>query len=148
MDTNTGVAEDRVDEAAYNKGFGMRKREVQGGAVNNVILALNRYGFFEAFENKICPNGKVSIDINLETDANIIYHVGGDAARYVISKMKLWVPKIKFNGAEEQIYISNYLKPHKWTYLKERIEVSPSTQQRQGVFKINASIRKPRHVFI
>lgn len=46
------------------------------------------------------------------------------------------------------MYISTYLKPHKWSYLKERIEVSNSTQQTQGIFKITSAIRKPWHVFI
>ena len=104
LDTGTGTAEDRKGQAAYNVGFSKRKLKVQGAAVNNVVLSLNRYGFFASFENKICPNGRVSIDITLEKDVTIIYQAGGDPGRYVISKMKLWIPKLKFNGYGEQLY--------------------------------------------
>lgn len=49
----------------------------------------------------------------------------------------LWMPEMIFNA-----------KPHTWSYLKEGIEISLSTQQRQGSFKLTSSIKKPRHVFI
>lgn len=53
-----------------------------------------------------------------------------------------------FNPKGDELYLSTYLKPHTWIYLKERIEISPSSQHRQATFKISSSIRKPRHVFI
>ena len=53
-----------------------------------------------------------------------------------------------FNSSGDEMYLSKYLRPHVWSYLKERVEVSPSTTQRQATFKITSSIRKPRHVFI
>ena len=44
--------------------------------------------------------------------------------------------------------MSQYLKNHKWTYLRENIERSNSSQQRAGHFRISSGISKPRHVFV
>ena len=44
--------------------------------------------------------------------------------------------------------MSQFLKPYKWTYLRENIERGNSTTQRSGHFKISSGISKPRHVFV
>ena len=44
--------------------------------------------------------------------------------------------------------MSQYLKNHKFTYLRENIERSNSSQQRAGHFRISSGISKPRHVFV
>ncbi|KAL9954669.1 hypothetical protein ACROYT_G042234 [Oculina patagonica] len=132
----------------YNEGFAKRKALLTAAAENNIVLPLNRYSFFNSFETEIAPNGKVTIDVNLESDNNIIFRAGGDPARFIISRRVLWVPKMIFNAEGEQIFLQTYLKPHTWSYLKERIEISQSTIARQGTFKITSSIRKPRHCFV
>ncbi|KAL9980406.1 hypothetical protein ACROYT_G008994 [Oculina patagonica] len=136
------------DNVNYNEGFAKRKALLTQAVENNIILPLNRYGFFNSFETEIAPNGKVTIDVNLETDNNVIFRAGGDPGRFIVTRLVLWVPKMIFNAEGEQIFLQTYLKPHTWSYLKERIETSSSTRQRQGTFRITSSIRKPRHVFI
>ena len=44
--------------------------------------------------------------------------------------------------------MSQYLKSHKWTYLRENIERSNSSRQRSGHFRISTRISKARHVFV
>ena len=44
--------------------------------------------------------------------------------------------------------MSQYLKNHKWTYLRENIGRSNRSQQRAGHFRISSGISKPRHVFV
>ena len=44
--------------------------------------------------------------------------------------------------------MSEYLKPRKWTHLRENVERSNSSQQRSGNFKITSGITRPRHVFV
>ena len=134
--------------ANYNDGFAKRKNLLTGGAVNNINLPLNRYSFFNSFENQIAPNSKLTIDITFEKDDDIIFRAGGDPGRVIISRLVLWVPKMIFNAEGESMFLESFLKPHIWSYLKERVEISPSTNARQGTFRITASIRKPRHVFI
>ena len=47
--------------------------------------------------------------------------------------MQLYVPRITFNSEGQSSCLSQYLKTHKWTYLRENIETG---------------ISKPRHVFV
>ena len=44
--------------------------------------------------------------------------------------------------------MSQSLKNHKWTYLREIIERSDSSRLRAGHFRISTGISKPRHVFV
>ena len=44
--------------------------------------------------------------------------------------------------------MSQFLKPHKWTYLRENIKRSNSSTQNSGHFQISSGISKPRHVFV
>lgn len=53
-----------------------------------------------------------------------------------------------FNAKGEHKFLYNYFKPHIWSYTKEGIEVSPTSQQQSGTFKLRSNIRKPQHVFI
>ena len=44
--------------------------------------------------------------------------------------------------------MENYLKPYKWTYLKETVFTSNVSTQISGHFRITNGISKPRHVFV
>ena len=132
----------------YNEGFTKRKTLLSGGATNNIILPLNRLGYFRSFWDQICPNGKVNFEIRLESDNNVLFRDNGAAAgRYIITKFVLKVPKMTLSTSGEKLLLEKYLKTHTWTYLKETIMAAPFTQ-RTGRFRIINSIRKPRHVFI
>ena len=113
----------------------------------NSEITLNRYSFFESLENELLPNMKTEIAFTLESDANLIWQAGADC-RVVITKMQLYVPKIIFSSIGQSAYVSRFLKPHKWTYLREMIDRSNSSTQQNGVFKITSAINKPRHVFV
>ena len=133
--------------ANYNKGFAIRKALLGVSATVNTEIPLNRYSFFEMLENKLLPNTRVEINFEIESDGNLIWQAGADC-RVVITRMQLYVPRITFNSQGQSSYISQYLKPHKWTYLRENIERSNSSQQRAGHFRISSGISKPRHVFV
>ena len=62
--------------------------------------------------------------------------------------MQLFVRPITFNSEGQSSYMSQYLKNHQWTYLRENIERSNSSRQRAGHFRISTGISKPRHVFV
>lgn len=140
-------AEERTAQALYNKGFAARKALLGTSATVNTEIPLNRYSLFEAFEDELMPNTKVEIQVTLESDDNLIWQAGADC-RVVITKFKLWVPRIIFTSEGESQYMSKYLQPHTWTYLREMIERSNSTQQQTGTFKISSGINRPRHVFV
>ena len=98
-------------------------------------------------EDELLPNTRVEINFEIETDGNLIWQAGADC-RVVITRMQLYVPRITFNSEGQSSYMSQYLKNHKWSYLRENIERSNSSQQRAGYFRISSGISKPRHVFV
>ena len=141
------AAEERPAQAAYNKGFAERKLLLGASLVVTRELPLNRYSFFEALERNLLPSGRLELNIEFESDANLIWQAA-DNCRVILTKLQLIVPRITFNSEGQSIYMSKFLKPYKWTYLRENIERSNSTTQRSGHFKISSGISKPRHVFV
>ena len=68
-------------------------------------------------------------------------------SKVIITKLRLWVPKIIFNEDGLKLYLSDYLKPKTWIYLKEHQEIKQSNATNDA-FRISAGIRRPRHVFV
>ena len=146
LDT-TRAAEERPAQAAYNKGYASRKLLLGTSSIVTRELPLNRYSFFEALERNLLPSGRLELNIEIESDANLIWQAA-DNCRVVLTKLQLIVPRITFNSEGQSLYMSKYLKPYKWVYLRENIERSNSTSQRAGHFKISSGISRPRHVFV
>ena len=144
-DGNVDVLNSRV--ANYNKGFAARKAILGTSGDVNVEIPLNRYGFFEALHNEILPNARVEINFDIESDNDLIWNQG-TASRVVIKKMELIIPRLVFNEFGKKIYASRYLKPRNWTYLREIIQPSESSTNREGNWRISSGVNKPRHVFI
>ena len=141
------AAEERPAQANYNKGFAARKLILGASSIVTRELPLNRYSFFEALERNLLPSGRLELNIEFESDGNLIWQAA-DNYRVVLTKLQLIVPSITFNSEVQNIYMSQFLKPYKWTYLRENIEGSNSTRQRSGHFKISSGISRPRHVFV
>ena len=87
------------------------------------------------------------MNFEIESHGNLIWQARADC-RVVITRMQLYVPLITFNSEGQSSYMSQYLKTHKWTYLRENIERSNSSRQRAGHFRISTGISKPRYVFV
>ena len=135
-------------QANYNKGFAVRKALLGDSATVRCEIPLNRYSFFEALENKLLPNTKIELNIEIESDGNLIWRAGGNDCRVILTRFQLFVPRITFNKKGQEIYLKNYLKPYKWMYLNEVVERSNNSQQQTGHFRITNAISKPRHVFV
>ena len=107
VDSSTGTAEARPAEVLYNEGFAKRKKLTDAAAVNNISIPLNLYSYFAAFKNNLHPNLKTNIKLTLENDANIIFrtigHTGAPDSKVILTKLRLWVPKIIFN--EEGLFV-------------------------------------------
>ena len=137
----------------YNKGFAARKALSGLSAEVNCEIPLNRYSFFEALEDKLLPNTKIDLSIEFDDDKNLICRQGAaDAAgttyRLIIKRLQLFVPRLVFNSEGQKLYMEDYLKPYKWTYLKETVFTSNLSKQNSGHFRITNGISKPRHVFV
>jgi len=62
--------------------------------------------------------------------------------------MQLIVPRFLFTSDGQKLYMSQYLDTRKWTYLREKIERSNSTQQRTGNVRMSTGITRPRYAFV
>ena len=148
LDSSTGTAEPRSAQALFNEGFAKRKTLTDAGAVNKISIPLNLYSYFGAFKNNLHPNLKTNILLELENDNNIIFkNAAAPDSKVILTKLRLWVPKIIFNEEGLKAYLEDYLKPKKWIYLKEHHEIKQSGATNDS-FRISTGIRKPRHVFI
>ena len=137
----------------YNKGFAARKALLGASAEVNCEIPLNRYSFFESLEDKLLPNTKIELNIEFDNDKNLIWRqraadAAGTAYRLIITRLQRFVPRLVFNSEGQKLYMENYLKPYKWTYLKETVFTSNITKQNSGHFRITHGISKPRHVFV
>ena len=147
-----GLMLDDVD-ANYNKGFAARKLLLGASAEVNCEIPLNRYFFFEELQDKLLPNVRFELQIEMENDKNLIWRTGAaDAAgttyRLIVTRLQLYVPRLIFNSEGQKLYLENYLKPHKWTYLTETTYNQDMRTQSTGNFRLTNGILKPRHVFI
>ena len=134
--------------ATYNKGFAKRKSLLGTSRTVNCEIPLNRYSFFEALEDKLLPNTKIEKNFEIEKDDNLIWRNGGEICRVVITRLQLFVPRLIFNSEGSKIYMSEYLKPYKWTYLNEVVETNLASNHSVGNWRITNGISKPRHVFV
>ena len=140
-------------EPNYNKGFAARKVLLGASAEVNCEIPLNRYSFFEELQDKLLPNVRIELQIEMENDKNLIWRTGAaDAAgttyRLIVTRLQLYVPRMIFNSEGQKLYLENYLKPHKWSYLTETTYNQDMRTQRTGNFRLTNGILKPRHVFI
>ena len=86
--------------------------------------------------------------MRLEDDANIIFRNAAAAdSKVIITKFRLWCPKVIFNGDGMKHYLEDYLKPKKWVYQREHQEVIQTTSV-NSFFRISTGIRRPRHLFL
>ena len=141
--------------ADTNKGFEARRlltkeQVANGGAPDiNVIIPLNRYGFFEELEDRILVPMQLQFNIQLQNDDELIYM--GDAppddGRVVINRFLLWVPKLTPRDSLYDEFVDNYLKPSTWNYSREMYQVSGPSRS-SGFFQISSSIDNVKSVFV
>ena len=137
------------NNADYNEGFAKRKALTDGGLTQNISIPLNLYSYFASFKRNIHPNLKINIELRLEQDVNLIFRNAAEDGKIIVSKLRLWCPKLIFNAEGLNLYRSDYMKPKKWPYLAEYFyKFTRAGDNRGDMVRLVTSIRKPRHVFI
>ena len=148
LDTTTS-AESRDDQDGYNKGFASRKLLIQGRNEVNAKIPLSNYSFFEGLETNMLPPSQIQITLQLTNDDELIFRVGGvDAARVIITKLVLWVPRMIFNPDGLALISESYMVTKQWKYLREMVTQSSNTQQTDINFRLTAGVSNPKHVFV
>ena len=105
-------ADDRPAEDNCNKGFAERKSILGASVVVNTEIPLNRYSFFEALEDELLPSTRLELNMQIESDANLIWEAGANC-RVIITRMQLIVPRITFNSEGQKLCMEQFLQPKK-----------------------------------
>ena len=111
----------------------------------NVKIPLNRYSFFEELEGRILPPMQVTFEIELNPDADLLFG-SVDITRVTIYCFYLWVPRILTKDSLMTKFISEFQKPSRWQYLREKHFASAVTRNAVD-YRIDSSIVNARHVF-
>ena len=125
------------ENTTYNEGFDKRKKQLRNSSIANCEIPLNRYSFFEALRDKMLPDSRFELNIEFESDNNLIWREGDDVCRVIITKLQLYIP---------QSTLITKMTPK--SYLNEYVTNSTDLRQREGNFRITNEVTKPRHVFI
>ena len=125
------------ENTTYNAGFDKRKKQLENSRIFNCEIPLNRYSLFEALKDKMLPDSRFELNMEFESDNNLIWRSGNDVCRVIISKLQLFIP---------QNTMITKMTPK--SYLNEFVTNSSYLRQKEGNFIITNEISKPRHVFI
>ena len=126
------------EDPTYNEGFDARKKQLGNSSIVNCEIPLSRYSCFEVFKDKMLPDSRFELNIEFESDNNLIWREGNDVCRVIITKLQLYIPRVKCTTTS----------PKSWTYLNEYVTNSTDLRQREGNLRITNEVSKPRHVFI
>ena len=132
-----------------NTGFASKAALTNAAGGVNLIVPLNKHSFFAAPQDVVYQTGKMELNTTLESDGNVLYK--DDAAaegRYVVTKMRLWVPKMELNSAGLNKFSAALTEKTTWGYLADRVETSPVSTLKTGTFDVSSSIEKPRFVML
>ena len=141
--TNTGFEARRIlTQAVEDDGTG-------GARTVNEMIPLNRYSFFQELERKMLPPMQLTIELTLNEDSELIHMANGtDGGRVVVKRLYLWLPRLIPKDSVYSSFVSEFLKPTTWTYMRDLYNQSANTQAVQNIFQISPAIDNVKHVFI
>ena len=141
--TNLGFEARRILTQAVNNNGG-------GGAKSiNEMIPLNRYSFFQELERKMLPPMQLTIELTLNEDSEMIHMANGtDAGRVVLNRLYLWLPRLIPKDSMYSNFVSEFLKPTTWVYMRDLYNQPANTQALQNMFQISPAIDNVEHVFI
>ena len=148
---------DTADTTAVgNSGFEARRlltKAARDDALNvgrdvNVLIPLNRWSFFEELNDKMLVPMQLQFNIELNSDDEMVHKAqAADAARVVINRFILWVPRLTPRDSMYDKFVSSFLKETQWKYMREMYNVSAPTNT-SGFFQISSSIDNVKHIFV
>ena len=143
--------------AAENTGFEARRLLTKaaaddaladGGKNINVIIPLNRWSFFEELNDKMLVPMQLQFNIELNSDDELVHKAHGvAAARIVVDRFILWVPRLTPKDSMYDKFVNSFLKETEWKYMREMYNVSAPTNT-SGFFQISSSIDNVKHIFV
>ena len=141
--TNAGFEARRILTQAVNNNGGGGPRSI------NEMIPLNRYSFFQELERKMLPPMQLTIELTLNEDSEMIHMANGtDDGRVVLKRLYLWLPRFIPKDSMYSNFVSEFLKPTTWTYMRDLYNQSANTRAIQNMFQISPAIDNVEHVFI
>ena len=148
-----------TDSTTANTNLGFEARRILsqanaddggGGArIINEMIPLNRYSFFQELERKMLPPMQLTIEITLNEDNELIHKANAAAAgRVVVKRLYLWLPRLIPKDSMYSNFVSEFLKPTTWVYMRDLYNQSANTRALQNMFQISPAIDDVEHVFI
>ena len=68
-----------------------------------------------------------------------------NADKVVVSKFVLRIPRILFNSDDLHFVQNNHTKTE-WVYLREMVQVSQHSEQREATFNTTPGVKQPKHI--
>ena len=148
-----------VDRTTANTNLGFEQRRLRttiaddgdapnGGRDVNVLIPLNRWSFFEELDDKMLTPMELQLNIELNNDDELIHKAAAlGAARVVINRFILWVPRLTPRDSMYNKFVESFLIEKQWKYQKEMYNVSAPTNT-SGFFQISSSIDNVKHIFV
>lgn len=87
------------------------------------------------------PPTHLEFEVTFQDDNEMISLNDGTAGRIVVQKFELWVPVLKFTSEGQKMVSKNFLKPIKWTYLKETPHLSSSRRDASDNWLITPGVK-------
>ena len=148
-----------TDSTTANTNLGFEARRILsqanaddggGGArIINEMIPLNRYSFFQELERKMLPPMQLTIELTLNDDSELIHKAQAAAAgRVVLKRLYLWLPRLIPKDSMYSNFVSEFLKPTTWTYMRDLYNQSANTQALQNMFQISPAIDNVENVFV
>ena len=150
LDTENSTANTNLGFEARRVLTQARQNDGNGGAKKiNDIIPLNRYSFFEELEDKMLPPMQLTLELELNDDNELIHKANAaDDGRVVVTQFYLWLPIMVPKDSEYNDFVKDFLKPIKWTYMKDFYRRSANSTAAENTFQISSAIDNVKHVFI
>ena len=92
---------------------------------------------------------QLSIELTLNDDNEMIHKAAAaDDGRVVVKRLYLWLPRLIPKDSLYSNFVSEFLKPTTWTYMRDLYNQSANTRAVQNMFQISPAIDNVKHVFI
>ena len=139
-----------------NTGFASRRGLLVGGGEVLAQIPLRLIGFFQACEENLLPNARISLNITLEDD-NVLIHrtVGADNAaetakvgRVVVHDVELMILKIELSVLGMELFSREFLTNRTWHYMKESFISSGNINTSPAYFRITESVNLLRKLWV
>ena len=133
--------------ADTNTGFEARGLLTSVNKNVNVIIPLNRYGFFEELEDRMLTPMQLQVILQLQNDDELIQKADGTPYRVVVNRFLLWVPRLTPKDSLYDKFVNEFLLKNSWVYRREMYQVSAPTRN-SGFFQISSSIDNVKAIFV